>query len=169
MEGLSEFAAREFDRMQASLSDERATWDVETDCDRLDRVEARLRDQGILLWQASPCCDSCTGGELPDRLEFVNTKHPGIQERLQGYAFFIDQNLPEMLADGPEISVYLAYGWVSPDGTEVGRDEYKRAALRIARLVSDCLREEGLEVDWDGDFHKKIGVNLMWQRRRPLE
>jgi hypothetical protein len=140
-----------------------------TDCDRLDRVEDALRDQEILLWQVSPCCDTCTGAELPDRIDVINGRFPGFHDRVRGYAFFIDQNMPEMLAKSTELSVYLAYGWFSPDGSEVAPEVYQKHALGIAREVCEALRDEGFEANWDGDFARKIGVSLNWQRRTKLE
>jgi len=159
------FAADEFDRAESQLAAEKATWPVETDCDRLDRVEAALRDRGIVLWQVSPCCDTCTRGELTERIDTVDERFPGFRDRLRGYAFFIDQNMPEMLSDGPEISVYLGYGWISPDNIDVPPEVYEKNALAIGHEVCECLRNEGFEPDWDGDLDRKIGVSLCWERR----
>src|ERR1700751_1347501 len=44
------FAAGELDRLAATHASEMASWPDETDCDRLDRVEAALRERGIVLW-----------------------------------------------------------------------------------------------------------------------
>ncbi len=159
------FARDELDKLAAKQSLEQAAWPTLTDCERLDRVEAKLRDQGILLWQVSPCCDTCTGSELPERIDEIERRHPGFRDRVRGYAFFIDQNMPDMLADDIHISVYLAYGWFSGDGSSVDPETYKTNALGIAREVCDHLQEHGLEPKWDGDFSKKIGVSLNWQRR----
>ncbi|MCA9247216.1 MAG: isoprenylcysteine carboxylmethyltransferase family protein [Planctomycetales bacterium] len=164
-----ELVADEIEAAGETLSAEQATWPAETDCDRLDRVEASLRDRDILLWQVSPCCDTCTGSELPDRIETIDGRHPGFRERARGYAFFIDQNMPDMLADDTEISVYLAYGWFSPDDSDVKPAIYEKHALAIAREVCECLRAEGFEPDWDGDFSRKIGVSLDWRRRSLLD
>jgi len=60
-----QFAADELKRAETQLASEKSAWPAVTDCDRLDRVEAALRERGILLWQVSPCCDTCTVGELP--------------------------------------------------------------------------------------------------------
>lgn len=163
-----QFAADELEQAAAKHAAEQTSWPLETDCDRLDRVEASLRDRGILLWQVSPCCDTCTGGELPDRIDEIARRHPGFRDRVRGYAFFIDQNMAEMLSESTELSVYLAYGWFSPDNSEVGPDVYERNALGVAQEVCDCLREHGFEPDWNGDFSRKIGVSLNWQRRAML-
>jgi hypothetical protein len=167
-EAFVQFAADELSQCHAQVESEQAAWPEETDCDRLDRVEATLRDRGILLWQVSPCCDTCTVSELRGRIDEINDRHPGVCDRIRGYAFFIDQNMPEALSESRELSVYLGYGWLSPDNSEVPPAVYKRNALSIAREVSECLREEGFEVDWDGDIDHKIGLCINWQRRDML-
>ena len=163
-----EFAAGELDLATTKLAAEMSCWPDETDCDRLDRVEGVLRERGILLWQASPCCDSCTGSELPDRIDAIEGRYPGFRNRVRGYAFFIDQGMPEMLSDGTEISVYLAYGWLSMDDSKVASDVYMENSLGIAHEVSECLRGEGFKVDWNGECDHKIGLSLNWQRRTTL-
>ena len=75
------------------------TWPEETDCDRLDQVEKELRDKGILLWQVSPCCNSCSASELPDRIDEIDERFPGFRGVVRGYAFFHDQSMPDELAD----------------------------------------------------------------------
>ncbi len=164
-----QFAEDEITRVEAQVASEESSWPAETDCDRLDRVEASLRERGILLWQASPCCDTCTIGELSDRIDAINKRHPGFRDSIRGYAFFIDQNMPQMLSEGTTLLVYLGYGWVSPDGSEVAEEVYMTNALGIAREVCDCLRAEGFEINWNGDFARKIGVSINWQRRKILE
>jgi hypothetical protein len=164
-----QFAADELKRAASRISSERATWPEETDCDRLDRVEIALREQGVLLWQVSPCCDTCTVSELRDRIDVIDRRSRGFRKRLRGYSFFIDQNMPERLADSTDLSVYLGYGWLSPDGSKVPPEVYRKNALGIAREVCECLRNEGFEPNWDGDFERKIGVSLSWQRRTMLE
>lgn len=156
-------------RATTQLESDQAAWADETDCDRLDQVESDLRDQGILLWQVSPCCDTCSGAELPDRISEIDGRYPGFRDRVRGYAFFIEQNMPEMLAESTQISVYLAYGWFPQDGTDVAPAEYEKNALGIAREICDSLRKHGFEVDWNGDFSRKIGVFLDWQRRTKLD
>jgi hypothetical protein len=162
-------ASDELNRAVALLATEQAVWPEVTDCDRLDRVEAALREKGILLWQVSPCCDTCTVAELPDRIEVINKRYPGFRDRARGYAFFIDQNMPEMLADSTQVSVYLAYGWFSQNDSEVAPDVYEANALGIAREVCGCLRDEGFEPNWDADFARKVGVSINWQRRMILQ
>lgn len=167
--GFIQFATDELEKAAALLAAEQASWPRETDCDRLDRVEASLRDRGILLWQASPCCDTCTSSELPERADWIAQRHPGFRDRLRGYAFFIDQNLPDSLAESTQVSVYLGYGWVPPgDGPEVAKEAYEKQALGIAHEICNCFRDHGFEPDWDGNFARKIGVSFDWKRRTML-
>jgi hypothetical protein len=168
-EALLQFAVEEIDRVATEFAGEMAIWPEETDCDRLDRVELALRERGILLWQLSPCCDNCTGAELPDRIDVIDQRCPGFRDRVRGYAFFVDQNMPEMVADSRELSIYLAYGWFSPDEREVAPEIYQTNALGIAREICECLHSEGFEVNWDSDLARKIGVSLNWQRRTVLK
>jgi hypothetical protein len=168
-ETFVQFATDELNRAASRLASERATWPEETDCDRLDRVEVALRERGILLWQVSPCCDTCTFDELPGRIDVINRRSPGFRNRVRGYSFFIDQNLPEKLGDSNRLSVYLGYGWLSPDGSKVASEVYRKNALGIAREVCECLSNEGFDPDWNGDFDRKIGVSLCWQRRTLLK
>lgn len=144
-------------------------WPEVTDCDRLDQVEAVLRESGILLWQVSPCCDTCTTSELGDRIDAINQRHPGLRDSIRGYGFFIDQNMPEMLSDSSQLSVYLAYGWIPPKGEKPDEETYRGKALGIAKEICGRLQEHGFEADWDGDFAQKIGLSLNWQRRTPLK
>lgn len=169
LDSFIHFAVDELDQAATQLASEKTGWPDETDCDRLDRVEKALRERGILLWQVSPCCDTCTRAEISDRIDEIDHRHPDFRDNIRGYAFFIDQNMPEMLVDSTQISVYLAYGWFSPDGSEVAPETYAANALNIARQVCECLREEGFEANWDGDLTRKIGLSLNWQRHTMLE
>jgi hypothetical protein len=169
IESFVQFSANQLDNAARHLASEKASWLDETDCDRLDRVEGELRDRGIVLWQVSPCCDSCTMGEFPDRVDVIDGRFPGFRDRLRGYTFFIDQNMPEMLADSTDTTVFLGYGWISTNGTKIAPEEYEKKALAIAHEICECLRKEGFEPDWNGSSSKKIGVSLNWQRRTILE
>ncbi|WP_165075626.1 DUF6891 domain-containing protein [Paludisphaera rhizosphaerae] len=167
-EEFTQFSAEEIERAADRQAAERLTWLGETDCDRLDHVEAALQERGILLWQASPCCDNCTLSEISDRIAEIDNRAPGFRGRVRGYAFFIDQNLPSELADDIRLHIYLGFGWISPDGSSVGPEDYHKYAVEIGQEVSRCLQDAGFEVDWSGDLSRKIGVSLNWQRRTML-
>lgn len=163
-----QFAADELTRAAAQLELEKAAWPEETDCDRLDRVEIALCDKGILFWQVSPCCDTCTRSEIPDRISVIDKRAPGFRQRVRGYAFFIEQNMPEMLAESTHTAVAIGYGWFSPNDN-VCPVVYRANALSIAEEVCNCLRHQRFEPEWNGDLGRKIVVSLNWQRRTMLE
>ena len=77
--------------------------------------------------------------------------------------------MPEMLTRDTHMTIYLGYGWFSPDNSDVAPDVYEKNALGIACEVCLCLQEEGIDTKWDGSFARKIGVTLNWQRRKLLE
>lgn len=167
-EEFSRFAQDELKKVMLVHAEEQQFWSSETDCERLDRVENDLRNKGILLWQASPCCDTCSNAELPARLEVVEERHPGFRPTLRGYAFYNDQSLPEMLAETTTVEIYLAYGWVSPERQEVEQTEYSVRALGIANEIVDSLKDHGFGVKWNGELSQKVGITLNWQRRNIL-
>jgi hypothetical protein len=166
-EGFVQFAIEELNRETERLVVDEAKWPAETDCDRLDRVEQALLDRDIILWQASPCCDTCTTSELSDRVAFLEEERPNLSDRCRGYAFFIDQNLPESLAADTQLTVYLGYGWFTRD--EVPPDVYRKHALGIAREVCKCLADEGFKPDWNGELTEQITFSINWRRRTLLE
>ena len=165
---FNQFSAAELERAAAQLEAERHSWPEETECDRLDRVERALQEQGVMLWQASPCCDNCTRSEFGERMAVIEARDPSFRNRVRGYAFFIDQNLPESLADDSNLSIYLGYGWLSKEDGEVADEVYQKNALAIGHEVCKCLRDEEFEVNWDGNLSHKIGLSLNWQRRELL-
>jgi hypothetical protein len=162
------FASAQIDEAIAKHAEEQRGWPAETDCDRLDRVEEDLRQRGIVLWQVSPCCDTCSNAELPDRVDVIEQRHPGFRQSLRGYAFYIEQNLPQMLAEDTNISLCMAYGWFAPEGSEVDEATYEKNALGIAAEVRDSLSQHGFDVDWNGQLARKLGLSLNWQRRARL-
>ena len=146
---------------RAILASETAEWPKTTDCDRLDAAIASLQDDGIVLWAVSPCCNTCTMAEFPDYVEFLAKEDAGLETRLRGYAYFIEQNMADSLAEGTDIHVYLGYG--STRGEE--GDAYPSAALAIGREVVAALDAAGLTTDWPEDLGKKIQLSLDWKRR----
>lgn len=161
------FVQLELNRFLEIYEREKASWPEKTDCDRLDAAEESLLKDGIVLWQASPCCDTCTMGEFQDHVIALKRAKPELTGKVRGYSFFIDQNMAENLSEGSEIQVYLAYGYEG-DGEDIGKQEYKRRALAVGHELVDHLRKAGLTVEWDGDFSKKIRVEVNWKRREPL-
>lgn len=162
-----EYAKERLPALRVEFQAEQASWPEVTDCDRLDDVQDELQEDGILLWQASPCCDTCSHSELPDRIDAIEEEDPGFRDRCRGYAFFHDQALADDLLEDSHLQVYLSYGWFCDEG-RVTQDEYRKQALAIGEEVRDALETAGLQVVWDGDLSKKILLHIDWKRRTRL-
>ena len=133
-----------------ALSDEEKTWPEVTDCDRLDAAFAELESAGILVRQDFTCCQTCGHGEIADEIETATADG----QTVRGYAFFHHQDT-EAVVDGQ--GLWLAYG-ACADGED--------AAVAIAREVAAAIRAQGLVVNWDGTFHRRISVQMDWKKRR---
>ena len=133
------------------LKDQRG-WPLVTDCDRLDIAFAQLEEKGIVARQNFSCCGTCGAGEILDEMEQATAA--GNPSR--GYAFYHQQDT-ESAVEGHGLC--LNYGTDSSNESE-------EAALRIGHEIVDALRKQGLEVDWNGAWSKRISVRLDWKRRR---
>lgn len=127
-----------------------ASWVGETDCDRLDRVFADLEAAGIICRQNFSCCGNCGSGEILDEMEAAREEG----RLVRGYVFYHSQDT-DAACDGH--GVYLAFG---------SYERSKKGALLIASEVSEALRQNGFNVEWEGTISKRILVNLEWKRRR---
>lgn len=126
-----------------------AHWPSVTDCDRLDSAFASLESKGVIARQNYSCCGTCGSFEIWE--ELVSARDAGMPVR--GYTFFHQQDT-ESAIEGDFL--YLNYGSIN-DGDE--------DAISIGHEVHAELKAHGLDVDWDGDLSKRIGVSLSWQRR----
>lgn len=140
------------------LAQKRATeaqWPQTTDCDKLDRAFARLHEQGI-------CALQCAGDTVDDGFEAVSEvlmDDSVPEDRYHGYCFYDSQDIDSVLDEG---ALLLAFGHV--DRSEATEKDH----LAVGRTVCEALRQEGLEVDWNGSTKRRIGVpKLHWQRRTP--
>ena len=129
---------------------EQASWPKTTDCDRLDAAFAELERGGVVCRQDFSCCGNCGATEIQDEMKQVSKSG----KRVRGYAFYHMQDT-ESAVEGH--GLYLNYGAVQ-DG--------EAAAMEIGEEVSAALKQQGLEVTWDGTWGKRIGVSLDWKRRR---
>ncbi|MEZ6003318.1 MAG: hypothetical protein R3F33_03930 [Planctomycetota bacterium] len=167
--GYVDYLQEQIQLATETLSQEQADWPAETDCDRLDAVEAELREKGILFWQVSPCCMSCSWGDVPLRIDFIESRFPGFRARIRGAAFFYDQSLAEELADNDEITLALAYGQYSQDEQPISEEAEERESVAIGHEVVSCLKRHRLKPEWTGNFDRKILVPVRWQRRTIVE
>ncbi len=134
----------------AAHRQEQASWPKTTDCDRLDTAFAELERVGIVCRQDFSCCGTCGAGEIRDEMEQVAKSG----KQVRGYAFYHMQDT-EAAVEGQ--GLFLNYGAIQ-DG--------EAAALGIGNEISAALKRQGLKVDWDGTWAKRIGVRLDWKRRR---
>jgi hypothetical protein len=126
-------------------------WPPITDCDRLDSAFAKLEEAGIVSRQNFSCCGMCGVTEM--YREIVRMRKRG--QEVRGYTFYHVQDTESaMEGDG----LHLNYGSILPG---------EKAALSIGHDVAAGIRAEGLKVEWDGTWGKRIGVQLDWKRRLP--
>ncbi|KRC08610.1 hypothetical protein ASE11_22870 [Hydrogenophaga sp. Root209] len=130
-----------------------AQWPQTTDCDKLDRVFDQLNQQRI-------CALQYVGDTLDDGYGSVSDtiNADGVpQDRYMGYCFYHRQDMDHALqGDG----LLLAFGYLDSDNP--------KDAVPVGQMICDALRQEGLEVKWDGTHKRRIELpGLRWQRRTP--
>ena len=74
--------------------------------------------------------------------------------RVRGYAFYHMQDT-ESAIEGHRL--YLNYGAV---------ENGEAAAVGMGQEIAAALKQQGLQVGWDGTWAKRIGLRLDWKRRR---
>ncbi len=130
-----------------------AQWSQTTDCDKLDRVFDQLNQQRI-------CALQYVGDTMDDGYGSVSDtiNADGVpQDRYMGYCFYHRQDMDHALqGDG----LLLAFGHLDSDNP--------KDAVPVGQMICDALRQEGLEVTWDGTHKRRIELpGLRWQRRTP--
>jgi hypothetical protein len=144
-------ATRQVDEELAAQRRREATWTAPTDCDRLDRVFARLEKSGIVARQNFSDCGTCGAAEIAEEIERLIAAG----KKVRGYVFFHQQD-SEGALDG---SLYLSYGHAS--------EESEAAQLAIAREVVAALKAGGLHVTWNGTLDMRVGISpIEWRKRR---
>lgn len=133
----------------AQLADQES-WPETTDNDRLDAAFASLEAAGIVARQHFSCCGTCGATEILDEMDRV-AKNGAV---VRGYTFFHLQDT-EQAVDGE--SLFLSFGVADGD---------REAAVEIGHEVVAALREAGLHPAWNGRHANRIGLPLVWQRRR---
>lgn len=157
---------------------EQSTWEGLSDHDRLGSAFQRLETQGFVTRMNFTCCTTCGSSEIDDERTVLDpdAEYP---YRETMYTFFHEQDA-ERLVDEPA-TLFLAYSaWRSaPDAdpellaaARAGDDDARAAVVAstdaaVGHRVVDALREEGLDVSWDGSHTSRIAVAISrW--RRPL-
>jgi hypothetical protein len=125
------------------------SWPEVTDCDRLDRAFAELEEAGILARQNFSCCGMCGIGDAYREIEAAQASG----RTIVGYTFYHEQDT-ESAVNGFDLC--LNYGSVL---------QGESPALDIAQMIVKTLTRNGLKVDWNGTWQKRIAIKLDWKRR----
>ena len=130
-------------------------WPQTTDVDKLERAFVRLHEQGI-------CALHCAGDTQEqgiDAVADVIMDDDTPQDKYHGYCFYYSQDLDHSLDNQ---GLLLAHGHV--DQNEATQKQH----VAVAQAICDALRQEGLEVDWNGSTERRINLpSFQWQRRTP--
>jgi hypothetical protein len=129
---------------------QQTAWPERTDCDRLDAAFAALESAGIVARQHFSCCGACGATEIHDEMDRVAKDGSTVR----GYTFFHVQDT-EHAVEGE--SLFLSYGAMDRD-----RDR----AVAIGHEVVAALKEQGLHPAWNGRHANRIGLPIVWRRRR---
>jgi hypothetical protein len=139
-----EQARRLVDRMWLERVAEQASWEGETDPERLSRAFTALEATGVTARENFTCCRTCGQAEIGEA---------GSPDA-RGYVYFHSQ-CTDSAAVGHGLT--LLYGGFdgSPDTT-----------ASIGREVVAALQETGLSVEWNGDPRQAVTVvPLDWRKR----
>ncbi|WP_037602320.1 DUF6891 domain-containing protein [Streptacidiphilus rugosus] len=132
------------DRMWLGRVAEQASWEGETDPERLTRAFAVLQDSGITARENFTCCRNCGHSEI--------RSEGGPEAR--GFVYFHTQCTDSAVA-GRELT--LLYG---------GFDGSSGTTAAIGAEVVAALEAAGLQAAWDRDPGRAITVTpLDWRRR----
>lgn len=150
-EELRATATWEVDAAIRRRKEDESHWPEVTDCDRLDRAFDTLEAHGIVCRHNFTCCGTCGAAEIWDEMD-ARAKDGHV---VRGYAFYHSQDT-DSAAEG--YGLCLNYGSI---------EEGEAPALAVAQEVVKCLREQGLKVEWNGAWNRRIEVPLDWKRRFP--
>ncbi|MFG3281904.1 DUF6891 domain-containing protein [Streptomyces sp. NPDC048111] len=132
------------DRLWLERVAEQASWQGETDPERLSRAFAALEAAGLTARENFTCCRSCGQAEIGAA---------GSPEA-RGYVYFYTQ-ATDAAASGHGLS--LMYG---------GFDGSAETTAAVGREVVAALEGCGLSVAWDGDPAQALDVTpLNWRKR----
>jgi len=129
---------------------EQATWQKETDFDRIAWVFDKLNSSGIIALHNAGYTRQDGEGDTEQIHEDLKAK--GIKTR--GYCFYHTQDMERAIKGD---NLFLAFGDFEGNG-KLGED--------IGREIVAALHEKGFKTDWNGSIEKRIEVvGLKWQKR----
>ena len=124
------------------------TWPKQTACDRLNNAFESLNSKRIVAIQNAGYTMSDGLGDVGDMLHQIG------RDNARGYCFYHGQDLERAVkGDG----LMLAFGDL--DDTPEGK-------IEIGDTVSDVMRENGFDVEWNRESEKRISLQPFdWHRR----
>ena len=139
------------DKALAAHEVSKTHWPTVTDCDKLEHVFNKLKEQGIIALHNTGYTQSDGYDDFREKLESLADP-----QHVVGYCFYHAQDL-ERAVRGEGLN--LAFG--PPDS----RDENTKGPA-VGRTIVDELQGAGFEVDWDGTFATRICIRRFdWKRR----
>jgi hypothetical protein len=118
---------------------------------RLNVAFAAMRKAGIVARQNFSCCGSCAGYEIATDITAMT---PTRRAKVQGCAFYTKQEWSRFEGSRNPQGIHIPYGQV---GTQAHGDVGLTTSA-VGQIVATCLKEAGLEVEWDGTPEKTIYV-----------
>ncbi|MEU8963743.1 MULTISPECIES: DUF6891 domain-containing protein [unclassified Streptomyces] len=132
------------DRIWLERVAEQATWQGETDPERLTRAFAALEATGITARENFTCCRSCGQSEIG----------AAGSPQARGFVYFHSQST-DAAASGHGLTLH--YG---------GFDGLPETAASVGREVVAAVERCGLSVEWDGDPGRALDLTpLDWRKR----
>ena len=120
---------------------------------RLNVAFAAMRKAGIVARQNFSCCGSCAGYEIATDIEAMA---PARRAKVQGTAFYTKQEWRQFDGRKPQ-GIYIPYGQVATQA----HGDVGLTTVAVGQIVATCLKEAGLEVEWDGTPEKTIYVKAV--------
>ena len=113
----------------------------------LSRAFSKLRRDGFIALQNFSCCRSCAGAEIVARVQKLPARK---KDALQGCILYTRQDADDLKLGG---DLWIGFGPVEVDGVEYGR-----TIVQVGQALTEALRLEGLEVEWDGTGDTRVCV-----------
>lgn len=112
--------------------------------DRLETAFMALQAHGVLARHDYSCCSTCGSAEIRD--EMAGAVRAG--QPVDGFVFYHWQDTDDAAAAG---RLALSFG---------SRLGGPKGVAEIGGQVAQALRDAGLQIEWDGSVHNRIGVAL---------
>lgn len=163
------------DRVWEQLEAVQATWSDPGDWGRLAAAFAELERSGWVARMDFTCCQTCGHAEIGD--ERTGGEH--------SYVFFHWQDTERIAGPRPAIGLSYSYFETHPgvdrelaaaaedsdDGELRGRawEQHARIETAVGATLVECLRRQGLSVEWDGSHETRPFVQLRdWRKPLPV-